>query len=405
MATLKETITFKNNVDRIIALIASAYENDKTVFVMGEKKAAKQISDKFIIDCGVHGRNGIKSISVNAACTKCSVRFKTLAGRGDILITLPCADCSDSINSITEYALSRGVEVVSLCEGDDIDAVFCGLKARLEDMWGIEVLRRPKNKFKIALFDFDGTLSLIRQGWQEIMTPYFTEVLMNTPKGKEESYEELSAIAREFIDRLTGKQTIFQCIELDEQVVKRGGEHVDPMVYKNEYLRRLMERIADRRNGLANNTINPTELLVKGSEDFLQALIDEGFTIYLASGTDEPQVKEEAHLLGVDRFFGENIYGARDEHATECTKEIVIRRIIKENNIDPAELISFGDGYVELELVRNIDGFAVAVATNEERHTGIDEWKRKRLTAADACAVIPDFERTDKLMNFIMGRD
>jgi len=45
MATLKETITFKNNVDRIIALIASAYENDKTVFVMGEKKAAKLLTE------------------------------------------------------------------------------------------------------------------------------------------------------------------------------------------------------------------------------------------------------------------------------------------------------------------------------------------------------------------------
>ena len=40
-------------------------------------------------------------------------------------------------------------------------------------------LIRPWQGFDIryALFDFDGTISLIRQGWQDIMIPYFTEVL------------------------------------------------------------------------------------------------------------------------------------------------------------------------------------------------------------------------------------
>ncbi|MGX8729080.1 MAG: hypothetical protein ACSW75_05860, partial [Lachnospiraceae bacterium] len=30
---------------------------------------------------------------------------------------------------------------------------------------------------RCALFDFDGTVSLIREGWQQIMTPYFCECI------------------------------------------------------------------------------------------------------------------------------------------------------------------------------------------------------------------------------------
>ena len=35
---------------------------------------------------------------------------------------------------------------------------------------------RPR-AYRAALFDFDGTISLIREGWQPIMYGYFTEVL------------------------------------------------------------------------------------------------------------------------------------------------------------------------------------------------------------------------------------
>lgn len=101
--------------------------------------------------------------------------------------------------------------------------------------------------FKCALFDFDGTISLIREGWQKVMVPYFCEVIEALGTG--ESEDGIREEVTEFVDRLTGKQTIFQCIALDEAVVRRGGEHVDPGEYKKEYLRRLEMRIADRKRG------------------------------------------------------------------------------------------------------------------------------------------------------------
>ena len=59
-------------------------------------------------------------------------------------------------------------------------------------------------EIRYALFDFDGTISLIRQGWQDIMIPYFVEVLKET--GTDESDEQLLTIVTDFVDTLTGKQ-------------------------------------------------------------------------------------------------------------------------------------------------------------------------------------------------------
>jgi len=110
--------------------------------------------------------------------------------------------------------------------------------------WDIEVINHPTRRFRYALFDFDGTLSLLREGWQGIMIPYFTEVVAAVTENPD--LQNITELVTEFVDMLTGKQTIFQCIRLDEEVQKRGGPAVDPYEYKAEYLRRLMARIKDR---------------------------------------------------------------------------------------------------------------------------------------------------------------
>ncbi|MBQ6019105.1 MAG: HAD family hydrolase [Clostridia bacterium] len=256
----------------------------------------------------------------------------------------------------------------------------------------------PGRRFKAALFDFDGTLSLIREGWQGVMIPYFCEELNAAPGFVSE--EDSVAVVTEFVDRLTGKQTIFQCIALADEITCRGGKPKGPAAYKAEYLRRLMRKIDGRRKGLADGTVDRGSLIVKGGAPFVRALKNAGLEVYCASGTDQPQVREEAALLGFDALFGENIFGARDEDASACAKEAVIRRLLTERKIGPAELLSFGDGFVEIELVASIGGYAVGVAT-DEKHGGIDEGKRLRLLNAGARAIIADFSDTDRLLNYL----
>ena len=282
--------------------------------------------------------------------------------------------------------------------------MVCAIRAVLEDEWGMEIARYPARDagFRYALFDFDGTLSLIREGWQEIMIPYFTEVLSSAPRA--EDRETVEKIVTEFVDRLTGKQTIFQCMQLGEEVVRRGGPSVDPGVYKAEYLRRLRLRIGGRLADLRSGC-DPEKYLVPGSARLLELLRQKGYNLYVASGTDEADVLEEARLLGLDRFFGERVYGARDDERTVCSKEMVIKRIVGENDLSGAELVSFGDGFVEIELVAGIGGYAVGVATDEARGKGINERKRARLLEAGAALIIPNFSEAEKLVGFLSGKD
>lgn len=279
---------------------------------------------------------------------------------------------------------------------------YCGKYVYLEGFalnQYIELVNAGKTgNFRYAVLDFDGTVSLIREGWQQIMTPYFTDELAATPMGGDIPRAELELRAKEFITLLTGKQTIYQCIYLADEIKALGGKPEDPQVYKDEYHRRLLEHIDHRLSGLASGKIDPETLVVPGSYELLQMLLDHGVTPYLASGTDEVYVLEEARLLGVDKYFGKHIYGAQREYKT-FSKKMVIERIVRENHLAGDELIGFGDGYVEIENIREAGGFAVGVASNESERCGIDEWKRERLIRAGANIIIPDYSDIQALEN------
>jgi phosphoglycolate phosphatase-like HAD superfamily hydrolase len=264
----------------------------------------------------------------------------------------------------------------------------------------LELIRPRNGSFQYAVLDFDGTLSLIREGWQQIMIPYFTDILVHTPEGSLRDPAELYALAREFIFFHTGKQTIYQCITLAEEIKKLGGTPEDPQVYKDEYHRRLLERIDGRLTGLEDGSIDPETLTVPGTYELLAMLRRHGLTLYLASGTDETYVWSEARLLKLDHYFEGHIYGAQRDYKT-FSKKMVIERILRENNLSGSQLLGFGDGYVEIENVKAVGGTAIGVASNEEKRQGIDEWKRERLIRAGADVIIPDYRNLDELEAYL----
>ena len=256
--------------------------------------------------------------------------------------------------------------------------------------------RRAKPKH--ALFDFDGTLSLIREGWPKVMIPMMVEVLRAT--STKETPAKLHDICETFVMELNGKQTIYQMVRLAEEVSKRGSTPREPLAYKREYHDHLMQHIEERRESLRSNGEIGT-MLVPGSVVILKLLKARGVQLHLASGTDEHFVKEESALLGIDQFFGDNIHGALDNHRA-FSKAMVIGRILIENQIDGTSLIGFGDGYVEIENIREVGGTAIAVASDEAGRSGKpDEWKRNRLISAGAHLVIPDFQEAKPLVEHL----
>ena len=253
-----------------------------------------------------------------------------------------------------------------------------------------------------VLFDFDGTLSLVREGWPEIMVPMMVQYLQQT--GTSESAEELEHVCSNFVMELTGKQTIYQMIRLAEEVQRRGGRALEPAAYKRYYHHRLMEQIDSRREALRSGRVPPSEMLVPGSTQLLDLLADRGVVFYLASGTDENYVREEVELLQLDRYFGTHIYGAQDDYKA-FSKAQVIQRILSENDVKGAALLGFGDGYVEIQNVHEAGGTAVAVASDEAGRNGRpDPWKRQRLIGAGAHVVVPDYADAEQLIFWLWNK-
>jgi phosphoglycolate phosphatase-like HAD superfamily hydrolase len=289
-------------------------------------------------------------------------------------------------------------------EEDYRRAVSGDVRSRLLPGTCIEIIRevRPGIALRHVLFDFDGTLSLLREGWPEVMVPMMTEEILAT--GTDEPAEKIASLCRDFVMRLNGKQTIYQMIQLSEEIRKRGGEPEEPLVYKQRYHDRLMARIEHRRESLRSGAARPEDFLVPASLEMLSLLRGMGLPLYLASGTDERYVKEESQLLGLVPYFGERVYGAIDDYRS-FSKKMVIERILSENRVDGSALLAFGDGYVEIENVKSSGGVAVAVASDEAgRSRKPDAWKRDRLIGVGADIVIPDFVDARALLQYLFSR-
>jgi phosphoglycolate phosphatase-like HAD superfamily hydrolase len=264
----------------------------------------------------------------------------------------------------------------------------------------IEVIRPdfPRGKIRAALFDFDGTLSLIREGWPEVMIPMMVEHLARAPAA--ESRDELRPRVEEFVMRLNGKQTIYQMIQLADEIKKRGGSPLEPLEYKREYHDLLWKRIAGRVAALDAGTTPADELTVPGSRALLERLTGLGCPLYLASGTDVVYVRNEVRALGLEHFFGPHIAGAIDDYQN-FSKKMVIERLVGQLGLEPGALVGFGDGFVEIEEVKRASGIAVGVASDEKLRTGINDWKRNRLIQAGADIIIPDYRDLDPLLEYL----
>ncbi len=254
---------------------------------------------------------------------------------------------------------------------------------------------------RAALFDFDGTLSLIRTGWMGVMVPMMVEVLAGL--GTRESQDQLRRVIEDFVWRLTGRETIHQMIELARQVELRGGTPLAPLAYKRCYLERLGRVIAGRLEALRSRRCPADDYLVPGARPLLEALHGRGLRLYLASGTDEAFVREEAGLLDITRYFDGGIYGARDEEQS-FNKRAVIERILALPDVRGAHLVGFGDGYVEIEEVKRVGGVAVGVATDEPECRLPDEWKRRRLIGVGADYIVANYQEWAELMARIGAR-
>ena len=155
----------------------------------------------------------------------------------------------------------------------------------------------------------------------------------------------------EFIERTTGIQTIAQMHGLVDLVREFGlvpeDKILSPAEYKAIYNEELKILVNLRLAKLDRGELAISDFTLKGAVPFLRALQKAGVRLYLASGTDEEDVKQEAERLGYADVFDGGIYGSIGE-VTKDAKRIVIERIMNDVGGAYEQLIAFGDGPVEM---------------------------------------------------------
>lgn len=276
----------------------------------------------------------------------------------------------------------------------------------------IEICREDVLKklgdIKHAVFDHDGTISTLRQGWEQVMEPVMLSAILGDKKDTVDQslLQEIKKRVQEFIEISTGIQTIVQMDGLvqmvDEFNLVPKDRILDKFAYKMIYNNELMKVVIQRLKKLDKGELTAEDCTVKGSVDFLRALKARGVKLYLASGTDIDDVIHEAELLSYADLFEGRIHGSVSD-ISRYSKKMVIHKIISDHQLAGNELAVFGDGPVEIKECIKSDGIAIAVASDEVKRSGLNREKRSRLIRSGAQILVPDFSQADKLLALLLN--
>lgn len=272
-----------------------------------------------------------------------------------------------------------------------------------------EVTRDLPSPLRIthAIFDHDGTISTLRQGWHLVMEPMMIRAILGPRyhSADESLYRRVVETVRKFIDDSTGIQTLGQMQGLVEMVHEFGcvpeQEILDEVGYKAIYNDALMRMVRNRVTKLRRGELSVEDFVIKNAVALLERLHRAGIRMYLASGTDQEDLLDEAGALGYAHLFEGGIHGSVGDIRKEA-KRIVIDRILGDIGTEGAcQMAAFGDGPVEIRETHKRGGFTIGVAGDEIRRYGLDASKRARLIRAGADMIIPDYSQIDRLLHLI----
>lgn len=271
----------------------------------------------------------------------------------------------------------------------------------------ITVLKEvKKRKITHVFHDIDGTHSLIRE-WQPVMSRVLNDVI---EKGLPEGYDGDENIKNmiencgvtplpetdDFCVESAGLSALTQMewsirraveegnipadelgleesdLKVNSEIIKRiykgeelFDEYNEPETFK-EFLKvntpklfKAYEKVLngycrDKNLNLAKE--NPDKFLIKGSKEFMKMLFENGAKNYFVTGavvdttTPKPMgMYEEVLALGFEIGEGKTVEAICGSTWTEkIPKEEVMKRLCKENNINPENVLVVGDGRSEI---------------------------------------------------------
>jgi bifunctional ADP-heptose synthase (sugar kinase/adenylyltransferase)/phosphoglycolate phosphatase-like HAD superfamily hydrolase len=260
---------------------------------------------------------------------------------------------------------------------------------------------------RYAIFDNDGTISTLREGWEHIMAPMMIKAILGEKYHEADPalYAKVKKTVTELIDKTTGVQTLRQ-MQLLIALIRESGivpedKILDESGYKEIYNHDLLEMVKKREEKLRTGELSVDDFTIKNSIPFLGKFYDKGIKLYLTSGTDEADVRHEAAILGYDHFFEGRIFGALGDINKEAKKMVLERILSSIGDSEAASIVTFGDGPVEIRETCKRGGRTAGVASSELRRYGLNEAKRTRLIKAGADIVFPDFSQPELLYQLL----
>jgi bifunctional ADP-heptose synthase (sugar kinase/adenylyltransferase)/phosphoglycolate phosphatase-like HAD superfamily hydrolase len=399
---------------------------DEEIPVAGVISYARELYNRFgkplFITCGSRGslvadQQGIREIpglmitsridSVGAGDSYLAGAASTLAAGYDI----ESAACMGTfvagvtVQKLFQTGTASPKEILAI--GSDPDYVYNSdlagnsRKAVYHSGSEIEIINHSIGKPRIrhAIFDHDGTVSTLREGWEKIMAPMMIKSILGDRYNEiaEPVFNKVKVQVEEFIDNTTGIQTLVQMKGLAELIRDFGFIPEDKILnefeYKKIYNRELLEMVQQRIGKLKNGELSVEDLTIRNAVPFLNMMYHAGIRLYLVSGTDTGDVVKEAAVLGYDGLFEGRIFGAVGDVRKEAKKEILDGILDSLESSDHCSVVTFGDGPVEIRETRKRGGLAVGIASDEVKRFGLNGHKRSRLIKAGADLVVPDFSQ------------
>jgi len=254
---------------------------------------------------------------------------------------------------------------------------------------------RPRPGLRHAVMDWDGTISLLRGGWVDVMVDI--------------AIDDLASLSREMVHAemlaLNGRPSIHQMARIVELVTTGGGQARTSDDYQALYVQRITDVIARRVQDLRAGGA-PTTLLVPGVGALLGGLAEANVGLTVVSGTPHPELLEEAVLLNVGHYFDDRFHGPLDTADRDFTKRAAIHSIVDLHNLDGESLVAIGDGPIEMRETKALGGLAIGVASDESKPGSrrFDDFKRRQLFECGADIVVPDYQDAVALLHLILGR-
>jgi len=317
-----------------------------------------------------------------------------------------------TVRKLQQTGTATPAEILAI--GPEPDYIYepdlaCGPHlARFAEGTEFEVVGALRDDLEIehCIFDHDGTLSTLREGWEKIMEPMMVRAILGPRYATASSalFARTTSEVRHFIDGTTGVQTLAQMKGLVSLVRQAGfvpeEEILDEHGYKQIFNEDLLKMVHGRLAKIKAGELAPCDFQVKNAMQFLKELHRRHIKLYLASGTDHADAVAEAEALGYADLFEGRIFGAVGDVNVEA-KKLVLERIMREYHLGGHQFATLGDGPVEIRETRKRGGFCIGVASDEVRRFGWNLAKRARLIRAGAELIVPDFSQLPALLRLM----